>query len=645
MKNKRIMDAYDTIIPNPADKQRMLDAILAEAQLEEAPHKEKRLKEPIVYTKKQSVKPNRGSVFGTLAAVLALIFIAAFALKFLFRQPEDVAYTAPVEPIVTGTAYDAVLNKYQSALQEGWTAEQCQIEDISEILSASEYGKTYIGYQILDLDKNGREELIISDGDMVVDLYTLLEDATPVHILSYEGDNVKYRVCDNGVIIMQCFEKKESEWSSFRLQENRLTEDQMLMCVDNEWFVLSPEAKWELINREQAHAIMEQHTPLKLELALFASNSKDRNESKEESPYDLILKKYETALLENWTWEQCEQNDISSEIMDESTIRNNLGWCLFDIDKNGVEELVISDGVNLFDLYVMQHDNVGPGHLIMAHGGMRYTLCKDGTIEQRDLYSKGSSWSYYTLSDGELTLEGLLVYRNEYEGTTSTERYYYGTDEDNVQPISKDEAGKIIVNENKSSMVLKLNLFVAPESIDTDEGIYYQNLLELYQTALYENWHPATCMENGLSLMVAHRGEYYDDLGYTMMDLDGNGIEELIITDGRNIYDLYTIIQDETTGPLKLAAAMERLDYYLIQNNHIFYRGSGGAARQVYCHYELDGTKLTLLEGYGFDADTDPLNPWFFHDGEEYGDPCVNFDPQPIIDSYEIAEISFIPFE
>lgn len=172
---------------------------------------------------------------------------------------------------------------------------------------------------------------------------------------------------------------------------------------------------------------------------------------------------------------------------------------------------------------------------------------------------------------------------------------------------------------------------------------YYQSLIELYQTALNKDWPPATCQKNGLSLMVAHRGEYYDELGYAMMDLDGNGFDELIITDGRNIYDLFTIIQDEIISPLHLASAMERLEYFLTTDGWIYCMGSGGASVSYYTLYSMGERELVLLEGFMFDAYTDPQNPsWFRYDGIEQGEVCSN--AAAAIDSYVLADIPFTSF-
>lgn len=173
--------------------------------------------------------------------------------------------------------------------------------------------------------------------------------------------------------------------------------------------------------------------------------------------YDHILRKYVTALEENWTWEQCQQNDVSPSILsDATTVRSNLGWCLLDIDKNGAEELVISDGVELFDLYVMQPNDGGPGHLLSACPNF-YQLCENGLILCREYYSGRGTWRWLRLSGIDYTQQELV----EYDGELN--QYYYGTDGTDghrLTPISKDEAGDLI--NRYQSAELTLTPFAAP---------------------------------------------------------------------------------------------------------------------------------------------------------------------------------------
>ena len=202
MKNKRIIQAYDTVTPSAAQKAKMLDAILAEADLKEQPRKVTRT--PNVRTMKPG-KKRRTSPVLPLVAALAMILTAGCILVRLARQSEDITYTQP-DPVRLGTAYDVVLTKYKTALEEKWSPEQCQIEDICELITQVNYTALDVGYSIIDLDGNGREELVITNGQgLVWDLYTLLEDETPVHVHCQEEGWPVYRLYENSVIGMEDF--------------------------------------------------------------------------------------------------------------------------------------------------------------------------------------------------------------------------------------------------------------------------------------------------------------------------------------------------------------------------------------------------------------------------------------------------------
>ena len=104
MKNNRIVRAYDSINPSPAEKAKMLDAILAEANLEEKPTRERKKKNTVVYTAK-ATKPSKRSSFMAIAASLILLLISGLVLMRMVRQSDTVSYTQPEESEqVTGFA-------------------------------------------------------------------------------------------------------------------------------------------------------------------------------------------------------------------------------------------------------------------------------------------------------------------------------------------------------------------------------------------------------------------------------------------------------------------------------------------------------------------------------------------------------------
>ena len=555
-------------------------------------------------------------------------------------ETTETAQPSPVYP----EDYTEVLLKYQRAHSDGWDRIMCVENGMSGHTPIEhEYDGLY--YALSDLNDDGINELVIAeypyreDTDTnFIDIYTIVYGKV-VHVKTNDP-LFPESLCEGGLI--KHIGAEHGDYNSYvsflKLGDIGFEQELAVYELDGQWYLEGYRGVGSKITQEESEKIIEDYPPARIDFTeipgLEVTNTLTGYEG-----YDYILHKYVTALTENWTWEQCQQNDISPSILsDATTVCSNLGWCLLDIDKNGAEELVISNGVELFDLYVMQPDDGGPGHLLSACPNF-YQLCENDLILCREYYSGRGTWRWLRLSGIDYVQQDLV----EYDG--QLDQYYYGTDGTDghrLTPISKDEAGDLI-NRYRTAE-LTLTPLLEPEPFAPNEMGYYQSLIELYQTALNEGWQPSTCQKNGLSLMVAHRGEYYDELGYAMMDLDGNGIDELIITDGRNIYDLFTIIQDETTGPLHLASGMERLEYFLTTDGLIYCMGSGSASVSYHTLYSISEQELILLEGFMFDANTDPQNPaWFHYDGHEQGDPCQN--AASTIDSYVFVDIPFTSFE
>ena len=66
-------------------------------------------------------------------------------------------------------------------------------------------------------------------------------------------------------------------------------------------------------------------------------------------------------------------------------------------------------------------------------------------------------------------------------------------------------------------------------SVSADE--LYAQQIERYYTALSENWDENAYFDNEMSSLAAfyYEGNPLDNVGYAFMDLDGDGIQELII--------------------------------------------------------------------------------------------------------------------
>ena len=172
----------------------------------------------------------------------------------------------------------------------------------------------------------------------------------------------------------------------------------------------------------------------------------------------------------------------------------------------------------------------------------------------------------------------------------------------------------------------------------------YGSILDAYAQAAREGWGPGTLAEKEMNWMAAdifgdNPGE---NLGYAIIDLDGDGVRELIIgatervTDdfyGKLVLELYTLSTDGSA--VNLFSSMERDRYYSLGDNRFAHHGSSSASDSFDTTVALENGALTDL-GYADDPKEyaplplEPVGSWF---GEE-----PEFLQLPILD--EINEIT-----
>ena len=102
-----------------------------------------------------------------------------------------------------------------------------------------------------------------------------------------------------------------------------------------------------------------------------------------------------------------------------------------------------------------------------------------------------------------------------------------------------------------------------------------------------------------LSYMYSRSSEL-SDVGFTLIDLDKNGQEELIIADiNKFVYDVYTITNGKASH---LFDSGERYCYILRENGLIENSWSGSAATSGHDFYKLNDGKLDFIERITLDA-------------------------------------------
>ena len=159
----------------------------------------------------------------------------------------------------------------------------------------------------------------------------------------------------------------------------------------------------------------------------------------------------------------------------------------------------------------------------------------------------------------------------------------------------------------------------------------YADLLALYGQAAQEGWDMEACDAAGLSLMCGRPEQAW---GYALQDLDGDGAPELLIGNGREIFDLYAL---QDGAPKKLLTGWERNAYVLCEDGTVYNTASGGAAYTVFADYAVREGALVPVKTVVFDTDA-----WTAYDGAEgegEGVPLTEEEAQAWMDGHAVQTV------
>lgn len=284
----------------------------------------------------------------------------------------------------------------------------------------------------------------------------------------------------------------------------------------------------------------------------------------------------------------------------------SLYYQMYDIDGNGTPELIIYRAFHemyICDIYAFD-----------GHSAVKLlpdiTLLEEIDYESYYLHIQengifrlsSGDWDYYRISSDGYSLEHC-----EYEEAPEV----WGTDESPLELLVGD------VDENSSTV----------DNYSALLDMFYDNIStnwEYYQPPEY--YYNSADSTEYVSYIIP---QYYSDddgsiLGYTFIDLDGNGVSELLIgtigDEYDEILDLYTIVDGEV---IHLASSGERYLYELCDDNTIYLYSGGGAGASGYDHYCIqDGKKqLEVLESIQRELVSwgdEPVNNWYYATEEYY---------------------------
>ena len=148
----------------------------------------------------------------------------------------------------------------------------------------------------------------------------------------------------------------------------------------------------------------------------------------------------------------------------------------------------------------------------------------------------------------------------------------------------------------------------------------YKEIIKKHITAVKEKWDSTKLENENMSYMynviTSSQKNPMSKIGYTYYDLNGDGIEELIIgeiADGEwkgVIYDIYTMVNRK---PAHVVSGGSRNRYFACDGTFICNEYSSGALESGWRVYILveNSTELFPQVGFKYDGYKDSKNPWF----------------------------------
>ncbi len=204
--NDQIKRGYEGMTPTEQQKERMMRKIIDKIIDQEI----KQESETIRYQSGPSTGAWKAAA--AMAAVLALVIAGGVWISARTDTGANVHLEPGVETQPTEPGEEAlmpeqsksveelvqpILETYRTAIQDGWDREKCESADISclvTLLSTADQ----LGYALTDWHQDGVMELVISDGNVIFDLYCI-EDGTMHHVITGEERN-SYVLCENNCI-------------------------------------------------------------------------------------------------------------------------------------------------------------------------------------------------------------------------------------------------------------------------------------------------------------------------------------------------------------------------------------------------------------------------------------------------------------
>lgn len=270
-----------------------------------------------------------------------------------------------------------------------------------------------------------------------------------------------------------------------------------------------------------------------------------------------------------------------------------MGYTFYDFDGNGVEELVIGRDGYIEHIYT-EKDGETAAILDWFQTTPTY-LATDGTL----VNMSDDTYRFFHVEDGERVSDYWIERRAYWED--SPWRLCYSIDDD--RPITEEEYNRYRTEKERVVLeMLPLTEYPLPEPADYNTDGRDMSLYSTEDT--YED-----LIRDRILNPVEWEPEVYLESHYVLLDLDGNGQEELIVDDSycRAIYTT----KDGKIAPMYSNVTLNGAELNICKGNIIEIIHAYSGENKVYCYYRMSGTTGEMVEYLRYDADRNPQNPWF----------------------------------
>lgn len=369
---------------------------------------------------------------------------------------------------------------------------------------------------------------------------------------------------------------------------------------------------------------------------------------------------YAQALDGNWPKEDWQRIGLDLELYQVKD-HADPGFALKDLNGDGLQDLLVYGGSQLYQIIVSEYweknDILGsPAYTewILTHDQYLdqacMTLCQNNVIMLTYVLNDSDYYfSYNRIVENEYGRPVLEMIETVYavDGT----EWFAGPDQETAAPITKDEAEDIKARYTLEEVEPRLFSKTKAEIVNFQhqfDGVdaRYLPLLMNYGKAICEDWSQSRWIDAGLSTEIYFAQDEYMSLEYALVDMDGNGTEELLIFGEDQLYALYVLRDDQPDESLKWTIHNNavRLSIQLCEDNivKVVQKDASGGTDISFYQVGRDGVGVISLVMVNDVLQT--------QDGQWYAGPnakdavaVTEQEAQAIISAYKEEEIDTKP--